>query len=615
MLFKKIILLAVIFMFLASGPAFSQTDREVIIMVEPGTIILPVGKISAPIDSVTINSDTLNSVLISFNPELILEAFPDFNLADTIAISPFGDTIKTLDLSLVYKIQLPEGTDNQLVANTVDTLPGVIFAEPNGTTYLQSSVVPHDPYFFRQWALKDTGQFGGILYEDINATDAWEITTGNPTIKIAIIDGGVNGSHPDLSGKVSGDATYYGGHGTHVAGIASAKSNNQIGISGVDWNAQIIAKDCADRALSEESGNLDDTKIYNGIISSVNEGAAVLNGSFGHLGYKELEREAFAYAYKMNRVSVVGMGNNYLAGNPAVYPAAYGQGIIAVGASTDEGVRSSFSGTGFHIDVVAPGGTHLSSNFDEHDIYSCWPTASYIYKGGTSFATPHVTGLASLLKGYKSDLFNDDIEQIIKISADDVNYLTKPGWDDELGAGRINARKALEYLQFPYSLVQLNIPQGYDHDTVTVYFMRFYDTPGLPQGVQFPHMERHEIRQHVDFIHPFVSPPYGWGRGAATQKGYSAERLNFGMGFCDVVPGSMTTTDCNLYTYTYKNYSDWYPGQPWETNFFYTLLGEYRLDVGATRSAQSVSPYIAVGWNDAYTNEGGYQTGKKRCHE
>jgi len=551
MSFKKIVLRAVMLLFLVSGLAFSQADREVIIMVKPGTIVLPVGRISAPIDSVTINSDTLRSVLIDLNPELIIKVFPDFNLADTIAVSPFGDTFKRLNLSLVYKIQLPEGTDKQHVANTVKALPGVIFAEANGTRETESQREPNDGFFSNQWGLTNTGQsgVGSVPGADIKAIDAWGITTGNPNIKIGIIDKGVNGNHPDLSGKVSGDVSYYGGHGTHVAGIASAKTDNDTGIAGVDWNARIIAKKCTD-----SQGNLDYQKIHDGIVSAVDEGAAVLNGSFSGSEYNLLERSAFAYAYRMNVVSVVSMGNEYLQGNPIRYPAAYGQGIIAVGATTDGDERASYSNTGNHIDVVAPGGTHAGSNYDQHDIESTWPEWPwYVYLGGTSMAAPHVTGLASLLKGYRGDLQNDDIEQIIRISADTLPYMNHQEWTPEYGDGRINMSKALELLLYPNYLVRSTTSGAYRAGNTDGYWMAFVATPNLDDGIYY--VKRYEARKNITLPREFWGTPHVWGRTVGS-TGYSGESPNLAIPFCSVVPESTTSISATLRTFVYDVW-DW----------------------------------------------------------
>ncbi|MBI4727658.1 S8 family serine peptidase, partial [candidate division TA06 bacterium] len=111
-------------------------------------------------------------------------------------------------------------------------------------------------------------------------------------------------------------------HGTHVAGIAAAIANNGKGIVGVDWNASIYSK---------RLDFSDNTAIYNSIVDAVNQGCHVLNNSWGGATYSTIIRSAFSYAYKMNRVAVVSMGNNNT--SSPKYPAAFGQGIIAVGAT------------------------------------------------------------------------------------------------------------------------------------------------------------------------------------------------------------------------------------------------------------------------------------------
>jgi thermitase len=165
---------------------------------------------------------------------------------------------------------------------------------------------------------------------------------------------------------------------------------------------------------------------------------------YGNPRYSTIVRLAFAYAYKYNRVAAVAMGNDY--GSVVNYPAAFGQGIIAVGATTNSDTRAPYSTTGNHIDVSAPGG-YWDQN--ERQIYSTVPGGGYNYMSGTSMATPYVTGIASLLKGYNPSLYNDDIENIIRLSADDKG---PTGWDIEYGTGRVNARNALDHLRPPYTL-------------------------------------------------------------------------------------------------------------------------------------------------------------------
>ena len=595
--YLTLILLTCLFGIAFSSP--SEIQREIIVMFKPGVISLPVGRISAPLDSVIINPTTIRSVLTLFNPQLIIKGFPEHDPADTVAISETGQVIKKLDLSLVYKIRLPEGVNRDALIRILKTIPEVIYAEPNATPVLFSPVFPNDGYFGWQWCLYNTGQFGGVYRADIHAPEAWEIFKGSSTRKIGIIDSGVDGGHEDLSGKVSGDAGYDSPHGTHVAGIASAITNNSIGVAGVDWYAQII---------SQRVYNFGLTDIYNAVVDAVNMGADVLNNSWGlpEDKYSITVRSAFAYAYKMNRVATAAMGNDW---GPAVnWPAAFGQGIMAVGATDTADVKADFSTTGNHIDVTAPG-VYIYSCVPYFPYYEPWP--------GTSMATPFVTGLASLLKGYKTNLYNDDIEQIIRISADDVNYLTKPGWDEDLGTGRINARKALDLLRHPYYLVQSTASGAYRAGNTGLYTAYFFDTPGLAPGPYL--VKRYEARKDITLPREFWGTNYVWGRGVST-NGYSAENPNFGMGYCNAVPGSITPTTATLYSYVYDvwtisgDHVGWVPCAPENVSFAYSVLGEPKLlasTLSGFRSGIGNTPYIRISWSDPNVNELGYKVERK----
>lgn len=324
--------LALAFILLATVGSFiyadqSEIEREIIAKFKPDIIQMPDGKNSAALSEVVISSPQVLAILSQYNPELILKGFPDYDPADSIAISSTGQIVRKPDFSEIYKIRLPEGGNREALINDLDTLSEVIYAELNGTVEFLSGVQPNDQYFSLQWGLYNAGQSGGTPGADIRAPEAWEIFTGSSNVKIGIVDAGVWASHPDLSGKVSGDLTYSNEHGTHVAGIAAAKTNNSIGVAGTDWNAQIIAKDLS---------YCDLPGIATKITEAVDEGADILNNSWKLTGgYSVTVRNAFAYAYKMNRVAVVSMGNEYEEGNPINYPAAFGQGIIAVGATRD----------------------------------------------------------------------------------------------------------------------------------------------------------------------------------------------------------------------------------------------------------------------------------------
>ena len=166
--------------------------------------------------------------------------------------------------------------------------------------------------------------------------------------------------------------------------------------------------------------------------------------------------KAIAYAYMMNRVSVGAMGNQ--GGNYTRFPAAFRE-VIAVGATQDDDTHADYSNWGSYISVAAPGGTNINwDNRNERDIWSTWNATNnsdYEYAAGTSAATPIVSGIASLIKGFAQDelqinLYNDDIKNIIKLSADKVHPNLYPydsdGWNNLMGYGRVNAHSALQIL-------------------------------------------------------------------------------------------------------------------------------------------------------------------------
>jgi hypothetical protein len=466
-----------------------------------------------------------------------------------------------------------DSKDKRTLIEELSKAEGVLFAEEhaNWTTF--------DTRYTEQWWLNNTGQYGGLSDADIDAPEAWQITQGSSNIKVGIIDTGVETNHDDLVGKSTGDLPegYFNyGHGTHVAGIVGAKVGGGL-VLGVSPNTSIVSRkvfngvDYYGRPLWGGDNNA-----YNKIMQAVNDNCSILNHSYGGSSYSTTLRIAFANVYKYNRTNTVSMGNSN-SSNPS-YPAAFGQGIIAVGATDNLDLRSQDNTPGYgwgsnfgnHIDVTAPGGKYAFIN--DRNILSTWTGNSYLKVSGTSMAAPVVAGIASLIKAYNLNLYNDDIEQIIRISADDKG---DPGWDQYYGTGRVNAYKALRFLQAPYQLTHLSASGGTDYSSTNHYQQVFFGTPGLADAVYI--VKRHEVRKNVSF--PAHFDHNVWGRGVGS-NGFSAANPNFGMGYCDVVEGSVSSNGATLRTYVYEVWSisgswiGWVPVTPQNVSFNYTVLGK-----------------------------------------
>jgi len=174
----------------------------------------------------------------------------------------------------------------------------------------------------------------------------------------------------------------------------------------------------------------------------VYEGCFIINNSWSSYDFSYTIRTAFADAFRANIVPVAAMGNQETI--TTRYPAGYG-GVLAVGATNINDEKPDFSNWGNHNDVVAPGVGIVSLEKSSDDDYTTTSGRS-----GTSYATAHVSGLASLMLSIDGALDNDDIENIIEISADNVEEMEGEDWTDEYGHGRLNAYRALQYLQPPY---------------------------------------------------------------------------------------------------------------------------------------------------------------------
>ncbi len=351
--------------------------------------------------------------------------------------------------------------------------PDVEYAEPN---YLlrPASRRPDDTYFGQQWSLENLGAFAnGTPGADIQATDAWEIHTGDTGMIIAVLDTGIQYNHPDLVGNIwtnsgetsctdgvdndgngyTDDCSGYDflnndndpmddiGHGTHVAGTVGAWGNNGSGVCGVMWRVRLMAL----KACCDANGFFTTDAIVQGIGYAASKGAKVINASFGGTVFQQTILNAISLANNAGVLFVAAAGNegqnNDLTPH---YPSSYDRGnIIAVAATDQNDRRAAFSNYGPNsVDVAAPGVY----------IFSTIPTdASYgilDFMPGTSMATPHVSGLAGLLWSYYTDFNLSQIRSLILNYAENLDTLN--GWINT--GGRINAYRALSSLAKPSNL-------------------------------------------------------------------------------------------------------------------------------------------------------------------
>jgi subtilisin family serine protease len=415
-------------------------------------------------------------------------------------------------------------TDLNAIQAEYESLPDVEYAEPDYMAEFYDS--PSDSLYSQQWGLNNTGQphyhikridganndqlitVSGIPDADIDADEIYQSPPDNTSAVVAaIIDTGADILHPDLKDNIwtnsreipdngldddnngyiddihgwdfcgnggfgssedagDNDPTDEDGHGTHCAGIVAGIANNGIGIAGVNGKCKIMPLKIAPLPLT--------SYIAGALIYAADNGADVVNMSFGFTFRSHLIEDALDYARSKGVILCAASGNDFT--ERLNYPAGY-PSVITVGASTDSDMVATFSTYGDHIDVIAPGHSILSLKADGTDMYaSSYPRepkvhiidSIYYLASGTSMACPHIVGVASWLRAVSPGLIPDEADAIIKASADDIidPYgvdWNLPGKDIYSGYGRANLHNALKIIpkiraiiDYPYSNSILN---------------------------------------------------------------------------------------------------------------------------------------------------------------
>ena len=349
-------------------------------------------------------------------------------------------------------IRLGEGIDAVAALGSLRADPAVLYAEANSPIHASAlPVFPNDPDTGLLWGLNNTNNV------DIDAPEAWGITTGSPSTIVAVLDSGVDLRNPDLAGKlwtnpvndaaqgypddvhgwnfVSGNNNVQDddgqGHGTHVAGIIAGAGNNAFGVVGVDWNAQIMPLKFLD---STGTGSTD--AAVSAIYFAVGHGARVINASWGGVAYSRPLNDAIAFANAHNVVFVTASGNEG-ANNDFVasYPASFRQPNELSVATVDRfGGLASFSNYGAHtVDLAAPGVDILS------DAPGYISPAGVQVLTGTSMSTAYVSGVVALVAGHEPQLTAAQIVQRLRATVKPLPSLA----GRTISGGMVDAYSAL----------------------------------------------------------------------------------------------------------------------------------------------------------------------------
>lgn len=356
---------------------------------------------------------------------------------------PFAAAKNSEILQRTYLLEFSAIQDVERCIKELESLKGVEYAEK--VPFDRMFLTPNDPSYSSQWGLTN-----------INAPTAWNYFSSGSNIVVAIVDDAIERTHADLApnlwvntGEIAGNGIdddnngyiddingYDVGsndnnpnppngsfdHGTHVAGIVSARSNNGVGVASIGYSCKLMCIKATTSAGSVSNG-------YDGIVYAAVSGAHVINMSWGGPGASTTGQNVVNYAAAQGCILIAASGNDNV--NTQFYPAAYNN-VVSVAATTSSNTKASFSNYGTWIDISAPG----------NNIYSTTVGNSYGNKSGTSMASPMVAGLAGLMKSLNPNMPNADLINCLISTAANINT-QNPSYIGQLGSGRIDAAAAM----------------------------------------------------------------------------------------------------------------------------------------------------------------------------
>ena len=423
----------------ASGNSVPRQSNQLVPMA-PGVVLVGLKTnvtMSRSASGVQSNNATLNTRLARVGAQSVERVFPF--VRQPRAVTAVG---RDVDLTRIYRLRLAPNADVLRAVNELRADPSVAYAEPDYLAHVIAT--PNDPEFANQWGLTK-----------INAPAAWDTTTGSNDVVIAVVDAGIDSTHPDLSGQLwtnpgeiagngidddsdgyvddirgwnivgnNADLSDNTGHGTQVAGVIAAATNNSAGIAGVCWNCRLMIV-----KVMQTGGVANYSDIATGVLYAAQKGAKVINLSLGGNSDSATLKAAIASA-SSTAVIVGGAGNDN--SSAAFYPAAYDDYVLAVAGTTDTDAKVASSNYGTWVGVSAPG-VAIRTTFNG---------GTYADSSGTSMAAPFAAGLAGLIRS-QNPTWSANLTRAQIVNTTDNIDSANPGYAGKLGSGRINAQKAV----------------------------------------------------------------------------------------------------------------------------------------------------------------------------
>ncbi len=376
--------------------------------------------------------------------ELLLGIEPDADRASVLAAieGAGGKVLGEVRRLGVMRVEVSGGVSPHDRVATFASIPGVQYAELNGIGGPGGVTTPNDSAFPTQWHLRNTAQQGVTNGADIDAIEAWKISQGDPAVVLAILDSGIDPTHPDFAGRVIAGYDFvdedadpsigpgFQSHGSSCAGLAAANTDNAFSIAGIDGACRILPV----RVITEEFGTV--FNLVQGLNYCAERSPDVVSMSLINYPAQLSLQTAIKAARQAGCILIAAAGNGGTGDANSSWPGA-SPNVMSIGATTSNDGRAPYSGTGTALDFVAPG----------ERVVTVW----YAFDGGgefsgTSAAAPIAAGIVCLMKAKDRSLTFDEAYELLRLGAEDQvgpESQDPLGRDLKFGWGRLNAWRSL----------------------------------------------------------------------------------------------------------------------------------------------------------------------------